>query len=119
MEGGDDGGGEGCEGRDGISVRCVGEFVVEPSLTLGAATGSTEFPGEPFLESLGTRGADQMDEGVAEAAIGGVAKFRGGTGPVGPLTGRGRRDSVRGGFDDDLRAAKSTSVVSRQKNGVH
>jgi hypothetical protein len=88
-------------------------------LALGAATGSTEFPGEPFLESLGARVADQMDNGVAEAAIGGATEFSNGAGPEGPFFDWDWRDSGRGEFEDDLRAAKGAGIVSRQENGVH
>jgi hypothetical protein len=88
-------------------------------LTRGAVTGSTEFPGEPFLESLGTRVAYYMYDGVAEAAIGGVTEFFDGAGPEGPFFAWDGRDSGRGGFDDDLRAAKIPAVASWQKNGVH
>lgn len=99
----------------------VGIFLVEPALTLGAAAGATELSVEPFLESFGAGVADEVDDGVAEAAVLGVAKFCGGAGPERPFGEWCRRVSGRGGADDDgwRVAVGSWAVASREKDGVH
>ena len=121
------GGGNEFSLRVASTVR-VGIFLVEPVLTLGAATGATEFPAEPFLKSLGASIADQLDEGVAEAAVFDVTEFCDGARPQGPFAKWRRRDSRRGGVKDDAAARAALRGVSgvdltfgssRQKDGVH
>ena len=63
----------------------VGKLLVEPMLAFGAAAGSAELSAEPFLEAFGSGVADQVRDGVAEAAVFRVTEFCDDAGPEGPF----------------------------------
>ena len=53
----------------------MGESGVKPALAIGAAAVAVELALEPCLEAGGVGVANEVDEGVAEAQICGVAVF--------------------------------------------